>query len=417
MNRRFDIWLVALFTGGVLRCAVAGAAEDGVAPSNSSAPAGLQMRATILSSDNVFAISAPPVSMGFRGPVLYFVDQFRREFQRATKLEIGHLRYPITLLLGSSTNDLRVVGSCTAAVDGGVQEWIEIPDPDHASFDLLRAALAQAMVREWLRALPAPAARDNPPPQAPPAWLVTGLARHIGAGSRPQDFDSVHAQWRSGRLPLLADLLSAEPPAALQAPALQAVLADWLLDHPGEPLVALLRRLAGGTPWSATLVAETLYAHKKSVSLNEVWDLWQARAIREIRQVGVTTPGLVRMFREQLLIYPGDHALPMTEAWRGRTLEEALAWPITPAVKEALHNKARAIRMFSAGRDGALQRVTVAYAEILDAMAAGEANDKLRTMLARAEDERRQLEARAEHGELLRDPVAVTAPAGNQKKK
>ena len=191
-----------------------------------------------------------------------------------------------------------------------------MPDPDHASLDQLRTALAQAMAREWQRSLPT--APGNQPSQEMPAWLLAGVARHIGAGSRPEDFDAVHAQWRSGRLPLLTDLLSAEPPAVLQLPALQAVLADWLLDHPGEPFGALLRRLAGGTPWSATLVTETLYAQKKNASLNEEWDLWQTQAMREIRQVGVTTPEIVRAFREQLLIYPGDHGLPMADAWRGR---------------------------------------------------------------------------------------------------
>ncbi|MFZ4396893.1 MAG: hypothetical protein ACOYOU_14865 [Kiritimatiellia bacterium] len=407
MNRRLNIRQVAVLSGCILFYAVAPAATDAGTAPDSFVPAGLLSRATILSSDRVFAISAPPPTLGYRGPVLYFVDQFRKEFQRTTKLALGPVKYPITILLGSSTNDLRVTGTCSAMAGGDMQELIEVPDPEHANMDLLRTALVQAMVREVQRSWPS--ARDHPPPMEPPAWLLAGMARHIGAGTRPTDFDSVHAQWRSGRLPLLTDLLSADPPTALQHPALPAVLSAWLLDHPDAPLVALLRRLADGTPWSAELVAKTLYAQRTNVSLNEAWDAWQVSSMREIRQLGVTTPELVRAFRAQLLIYPGDHGLPMAESWRGRPLEECLAWPATPAVKNALLNKARAIRIYSAGRDGALQRVTVAYAALLEAAAAGEAKGKLHTMLEQAEEARRKLETRAQQGELLRDPVAETA--------
>ena len=406
---RFNLRQSAVRLGCWILLASACAALGEEAPVVRPSPADLLPRATIVSSDNAFEISAASSSMGFRGPVLFFVGQFRKEFLHSVQLDPGRVGHPILIRLGSSTNDLRVIGSFAPGVAGGEREWIEMPDPGHADLDLLRTALAQAILREWRRTLPG--APGPKPLQDPPAWLLAGIARHVGAEHRLEDLDGVHTQWQHGRLPSLAELLSTEPPAALQHPAMQAVLAAWLLEHPGGTVGAVLRRLAEGTPWSPELVAETMHAQKSIGGLGEDWDAWQVNAMREVRQVGVTTPGMVRAFRSQLLLYPGDSGLLVADSWRGRTFEECLALPATPEVRKALRDKAAAIRAFSAGRDGALQRVAVAYETVFDALAAGEASGKLRAMLAQAEAERRQLEERAEKGEMLHDPVAEAIPA------
>ena len=369
-----------------------------------SSPPDLLPRAALIASDNSVEVAAAPVSMGYRGPVLFFAGQFRRDFLRVTQLEAGRVEFPITICLGSRTNDSRVMGSFASGAAGVTRESIEVPDPEHADLDLLRTALAQAMVREWQRTLPA--APGAKPPQGAPPWLLAGLARHLGGEHRLDDLDLVHAQWQRGRLPPLKDLLANPAPVALQYPALQAVMAAWLLDHPGDWFSVLLRRLAEGISWSPALVAEALHAPRGVAGLGEEWDAWQVNAMREIRQVGVTTPGMVRAFRAQLLFYPGDCGLPAAEAWRGRAFSECLSWPQTPEWKDAVGSKAAAIRNFAAGRDGAMQRVAQAYVTFLEALAAGETPAQLRTLLAKAEEARRVLEERVGKGEVLHEPVA-----------
>ena len=335
-----------------------------------------------------------------------FASQFRKDFLRTTQMNLGRAEHPIAIGLGTSTNDSRVFGAFGPDLRGGVRDWIEIPDPDHADLDLLRTALAQALMREWMRALPSSTAASNSP-QDPPAWLLKGLARQIGAEHRLEDLDHVHAQWLHGRLPPVVELLTIPPPAALQHPALQAALAGWLLDHPGAPLNALLQRLVNGAAWSPVLVAEVLGALRNIAELNEGWDGWQANVFHEIRQVGVTTPGTTIAFRSQLLLYPGDYGLPMVEAWRGRTFSECLDWGLTPELNRVLRQKSQEVRLFSAGHDGALQQVAAAYAAFLDAFAKDGASDKVRALLIQAEASRKALEARAAKGEMLHDPVAV----------
>ena len=386
----------------LLVCTAVGAALGEDASMARPSSADLLPRATMVSSDGAFEISAVSASLGLRGPVMFFAGQFRKDFLHVTQLDPGRVEHPISIRLGGSTNDLRVMGSCVPSVAGGDREWIDIPDPTHADLALLRTALTQALAREWRRALPATA--DAKPPQDPPAWLLAGVARHIGSEHRLEDLDLVHTQWLHGRLPALAELLSAAPPVALQHPAMQAVLTAWLLDRPGDPLVALLRRLAQGTPWSAALVTETLVAPSSVGSLGEAWDAWQLQALHEVRQLGVTTPGMVRAFRAQLLLYPAGCGLPDAEAWRDRSMADCLVWPITPAVQEALRNKAVELRAYAAGRDGALQRVATAYVVFFEALAKGESSDQLRQLLAQAEAGLKQLETRAEKGEMLHDP-------------
>lgn len=417
MIARFMIRHAILRSGCVLLSAAAcmAGSEDAPAERPNLPPVGLLSRATITSSDNTFEVSAAPSSIPLRGPVLIFATAFRREFLRVTHLEGAHTGYPIAIHLGSSTNDVRVIGSCGAGATGGEREWIEIPDPQHADLDTLRTVLGQALVREWRRTLPP--AREARVLQDPPAWLLAGAARYAGGAHRLEDFDQVHEQWLRNRVPPLAELLFAEPDVALQHPALQAVLAGWLLDRPGGAFAALLRRLGERTPSSPMLVAETLHGKGDLAGLGREWDAWQVDALREIREVGATTPGMVHAFRSHLQLDPGDCGLPAAEAWRGRSFEECLGWPGTPEVKAALRSKAQEIRLFSAGRDGALRRVAGTYADFLDAFARGEPMEKLRAMLAQAEAGRAELEARAAKGEVLRDPVPVmTLPSDDGRK-
>lgn len=385
-----------LLCGALL--SVGGLAWGGESPADDLLP-----RASMTSSDGGFEVFAPSSRLGLRWPVLQFADRFGDEFFRVTRLARGRVEHPIVIRLGSDTNDLRVVSGTVPGLTGGEREWIELPDPDHADLDELRLALTHALVREWLRSQ---AINRRPLPE-PPVWLLAGMARYVGSGHRIADLDDVRMQWLRGRLPTLEEIFSGEPPVAARHPALQAVLADWLLNRPEEPFGALLRRVAEGAAWSPALLAEVLRRSRIS-ALEEDWDAWQVDVAHKIRQPGLTTPGTVQAFRAQLAIYPGDWGLPFADAWRGREPAECLGWPATPQTQAALRGKAGSIRLFAVGRDATLQRVAAAYGNFFEALAAGEDRDRLRNMLAQAEELRRQIESRAAKGEMLYNPISPT---------
>ena len=391
-------------TAAFLLAGVGLAQEEVVSPLDKLLP-----RAPMVSSDGAFEVFAPPPRAGFRWPVLQFADRFTDEFFRVARLARGRIAHPIIIRMGSDTNELRVHSGTVPGLVVGEREWIEIPDPEHADLDELRLALLRALIRDWLRGqMPAAARRQLP---LPPAWLLTGLVRQIGGGHRIEDLDLVHVQWLRGQQPTLTEIFSAgeEIPVTARQPAMLAVLSAWLLQQPEESFGPLLQRLAAGASWSPALLAAVL--HKRTVAeLEEDWDAWQASALREIRQPGLTTPALVSAFCAQLPFYPGDWGLPLPDGWRGRAPAECLNWPATPEVQAALRGKAATIRLFAVGRDVSLQRVAMAYGNFFDALAAGEERDRLRAMLSQAAEACCQLEGRAAKGEMLYNPASQTEP-------
>lgn len=403
--------------------AALGAAAFGVwaacATAGSTASAGAttrvrvgQLPAGIISNDGSILIAAAPSTLAYRTPVLTFVENTRRDFLHAARLEMPPLSQPIVVVLGDSTNDTRVTGSRASNPAGGEYERIDLPDPEHGDLDAFRAAVVRALVREWM--LAARPSDATAPSVRPPAWLLDGLARHIGRRQRQADIEAVHDQWACGRLPPPGDLLAGEPAGAMLHPALPAVVCAWLLDHPGDTLGTLLRRLAGGEVWTSGLVAACLRVRGDPAGLGEDWDAWQARAVCEVRQPGVTTPGVVRAFRAQVLIYPGDYGIAIPDAWRGRTFDECLSLPPSTALRAAVTDKAVRLQLFAAGRDGTLQRVAGAYALFLEAWARGEPRDELRALLTRANEAMGQLEARAAKGETLREPLVEPSGPDNR---
>lgn len=374
-----------------------------------SRPVDIRIPTAIASSDRCFQIAADEASQDFRLPVLTFCDTFRRNFLREARLELPPPAHPITVHLGDATNDTRVLRTRVSIESAGrPRERIEVPDPEHADLNALRVALAQVLAAEWEGSVAPPDGKTAP--AAAPDWFLSGLARHIGNTTRGEDFDLVYAQWSRGRLPPVSELLAAEPRPALSHPALAAVLAAWILERPGRPVAELLRGLAAGNAWSAEHAVRVLRGSDDPAGLNESWDAWLTAGARAVRQLGVTPPAVVALFRSQLLVYPADTGAPVSESWRGRTLTECIDAAPDGSMRDAARAQAMRIRLFAAGRDATLRRVADAYCAVLDGIAAGVAPEKLRVLLLQAEEMRKDMERRAAAGETLRDAVPDAPP-------
>ena len=409
-TRKWRFLAAAVALGAILPVATRSATNEesaatAVPPGRS---AGILVPAAITSSDRFFQISAVPASQDFRLPVLTFCDTFRKNFLRETRLELPVPAQSLTIFLGDATNDVRVLRARVTDLAGRPRERIEIPDPEHAGLDALRFALTQALVADWQQTVESQEGRQAP--VVPPDWFLSGLARHIGNTTRGADFDLVYAQWTRGRVPPVAELLAAEPGAAMRHPALPAVIAAWMLEHPGRPIADLLRSLAIGNAWSAEQTARSMRGDDDRAALSEAWDAWLTAGARAVRELGVTPPTVVNLFRAQLLLYPGDAGVAVSDSWRGRTLAECLEGPSSESLRTAARNQAMRIRMFAAGRDGAMRRVADAYAAVLDGMVAGVAPEKLRVLLSHAEEMRAELERRAAAGEVLREALPDARP-------
>ena len=359
--------------------------------------AAMEQTAPIFSQDGAVAVQASPRVTSYRMAVLSFADTCRRDVLRVVRQNAFAVVHPTLIVLGDATNDTRVLVT-RHAEDDVTYFRVEMPDPEHADLDALRTALTGALLNEWLHAL-APTNVAS----APPAWLAGGLARYTLRQYRSEDFDKVLEQWSRGRLPPVQELLNFETVVAAQHPAVPSVLVAWLVEHSGNPVENLMKRLAAGQAWTPELVGEALRGGKDLTALAQEWDAWLTSQARAIHEPGTTRPGVVRAFRAQLLLYPADSDISIEDGWRGRTFEECLALPDSLALRKALTKQALQIRMFATGHDGTLQRVASEYADFLGAFSQNTAREKLRPLLAKAEDDRKKMEQRADKGETLRE--------------
>ncbi len=370
----------------------------------------------IFSGDGLFAISAPPATAEYRAAVLTFAHTVQQGLEHDLRVTWPRPDHPIVIALGIATNDTRILAARLADSDGGGREQIEIPDPEHGDLDLLRACVTRALLRQWLRAAAANGASSGP--VLPPDWLILGISRHLGGQHRLDDADAVYAQWSRGRLPTARELLTAEPCAAMRDPAMQAVVAAWLLGQPNAVGGQILRRLSKGTPWTPALVATLVCgAVGDSLALDEAWDAWQLSSVRDVRQPGTTSAAVAQAFQSQLLLYPADYGIVTADGWRGRTFSECLDLPRTDALRDAVLAKARQLRLFATGRDTTLQHVAEAYAQVLDALASGAPTAVLKPRLAAADDACRQMMARIGQGGALRDPPPAVVPSVRERKR
>jgi len=370
-----------------------------------------QLPSRIVSTDGSLIVMAPSAALAYRAPVLSFIERTRYDLMHAVHLDARPLTHPMIVALGDDTNDTRVISMRATDSFSGEYTRVEVPDPEHADLDLFRAVLVRAFIHEWM--LSARPAKSTAPVTLPPSWLIDGLARHMGS-SRQMDVEAMHWPWLRGQIPPPSALLMNEPPVIMQDPALRHVVCAWILEHSENVMASLLMRLATGEAWTPLLVAQCLRNNGTLSDMDEDWEAWQTSAVYASRQPGQTSPGVVRAFRAQVLIYPGDYDIPMTDAWRGRTFEECLDLPLTPSLHAALLDKATRLQMFAAGRDVTLQGVASAYARFLTAFAGGESREQARRLLALAEEELAALEKRATNGEVLHDkPLESSKPSNS----
>jgi hypothetical protein len=224
----------------------------------------------------------------------------------------------------------------------------------------------------------------------------------------------VLARWSRGRLPAVWDLVAADAAETSRDPALAAQVAAWLLDQPGTVAAwdACLRHLAAGGPWDASAAGRIFLGNGDTVEMDENWDRWLVRRGLSVIEAGATPPGVVRRFRAQLLIYPADYGMCVTNAPGARMgLDELLSRPADPWTADVAAAKAAQVRGFAAGRDASFRTLAESYARVLDGFRTrtGAEAEPLASRWRAAERWRGAFEASAAAGETRRDPAGEAA--------
>ncbi len=355
--------------------------------------------APFYSSDGAIAVYAPLAKAAYRAPVLSFANQRRAELQRAFRLKLGTPACPLEIMIGNrSDGDTRVLTTRLLDPDGGLRERIELPDPEAADLDIFKRALGIALLRAWMVA----AGGTEESMRDLPIWLIDGALRHIDRDRRQADIDKTLLLWSRACLPPAAELFASDSVAARQEPAVAAVLAGWFIEKRAGVNVfeALLRSAATGTGWSPAEAARLLADTEDLAEFDRHVDNRFLTEGRVVVTPGVTSAGIVRRFRSNLLLLP---------TYFGKLKGNKRAWyPLSaiweyandPDIRRAASAQALKVKLAAIGRDGMLIAVADAYALFMERLAAGDNPDRLARLLDEAELMRGTLERVTAKGEV-----------------
>ncbi|MFO7937091.1 MAG: hypothetical protein R6V06_05740 [Kiritimatiellia bacterium] len=352
----------------------------------------------IHSGDGSVVIFSSQARRHYRGPVLIFVNRTKTLFQSGLNLKLGSDKCPLEIRIGDKSNgDRSVLTARVRDVNGGIRERIDLPDPEAADLNQFRRAVAVAFLRVWMleNGGTDKTMRDLP------SWLINGMMRFLQGKYRQADLDRTYLLWSHGCLPPAERLYSFNSFAAKEEPAVASVLTGWFLEKRGHAFKLMLKKTALGVEWSPQTAAAILVDGFQG-DFDRIFDLRMFALGRRVIQPGVTTPGIMSRFRSELLLFPSDYGMMFNKTNFVYTFRDAVRFSDRHAIKQAASEKALKIRAVTAGRDGALLALSEKYGRFLRALAGGENESDLLSMLRQAEAMRLDLEKSLEDGKILK---------------
>jgi len=122
---------------------------------------------------------------------------------------------------------------------------------------------------------------------------------------------------------------------------------------------------------------------------------------RVVAKPGLTTDGIVRRYRANLLLYPASFGKTLGQKRVWCSFQEAVTRSGDPNVRLSAAAQLGRVKVAAVGRDGMLLAVSEAYAAFLEALVRGAQEGELSRLLMEAEGMRRVLEQKAMRGEIL----------------
>ena len=116
-----------------------------------------------------------------------------------------------------------------------------------------------------------------------------------------------------------------------------------------------------------------------------MWDDWILRQKRVIYEPGILTPGLLRQFRSELVVFSGEYG-----AFSGGSngsvmqLEDLISRRKEPWVSAWARNKSARLRVLFVGRGEELGELAQDYCRFLDGLARRRSGQRLRKLLHEA---------------------------------
>ena len=260
------------------------------------------------------------------------------------------------------------------------------------TFLLLNALVTESFVQR---------AKQLPPADALPSvprWLWKGVSGNLFVETRAANSRTVLAAWESGRLDTVTTFLKRmnhsagkdERDATLRArdDAVAVLLTGWLESLPdrSKRFALLFDHLSKGQAVTVEWLVGNMETWGDVSALEIGWDMWMVRQRRKVFVPGKTEDIVVALFRQELLIFPGQYGIPLSTnlheqlTFRGLIGKRKAEW-----VPTLVSGKSASLQLLAVGRGKGFLQVVESYCAFLAALGEQRGEAELWRRLVEAE--------------------------------
>ena len=329
--------------------------------------------------------------------VARWADDVLNKLERTirSRMDFKNRDFRIKIFDGSGTSSGRV-GCSERFSEGKLDQSLLIESPDKVDWeDILE--LNCGLLLNGQIAVGASALRQRPVGKVP-AWLVVGLSHYIDPVLKSRDRRIVLNWRKSGKVPGFSEVLKwyVLPAGRSREKAVCTVAVAWLLTLPDaeERFDKIQAQLAVdgviSDEWIVSLIPDCK-------TVDDVQKLWLNRIENErmvISDPGQVFPDALESIKGELVICPGEGGVPSgTNLPPVIGLEALIGMKNLEWIRPFCMNKSTAIRLASVGGSSEVREVGEAYCAFMDVLRTSGRDNKLRSLLARADDMIQKLES------------------------
>ena len=327
-----------------------------------------------------------------------WIEDLAERYESVTGLELPRSRAPLIRVFFIEEEQAKPqILSASRIEDDVMTHSVTVLNYESGAVEQLMASMSQCLTEAILHS----ARRDRGSmvnALIVPVWLAEGIAQNLYAGQRKRNSEKMLAQWKEGRMIPLATLLG-DDQADLDPESLRmarGLLVGWLLSFGKD--AAMLGRVCDEALKDGRADSEDVIGLLMAEGVTDPgagWDMWMLRQDRMVYLPGGTTMNDLAWLKAQLLIYPADFGIRLSEDLPEKLVcEDMIALKDVKGLRDILETRFVEMQLKGAGKGDEFRGIVDAYCRFFDGVIKEKADWRLKGYLTDAENRLRDFEIR-----------------------
>lgn len=328
-----------------------------------------------------------------------WMEEIATELERKAGLNIPYGQGEIQAMITQSENSETGTVSFVKRHDGvGLVYTMRITNYDKADMEDILESVTMMYLRSLLEDRARKREGGSRIEVKAPEWLAQGLAQNLYPELKARNSDVTLAEWRKGKLKPISKYLDGEEEGVKRDDmrrSVRGLFVGMMFAQPGQEALfeKCFARIAEGGTVDAAWLAPNFPGCETLSDMDARWDEWVLKQKTIVYLPGVTRPEDVKWLKEQLLISPAVFGSAEDgEREKLLTLADLAENDVSKQVRDSMRNKARGMRIMSAGRSESFRDVVGSYCRFLDAVADGSKEETRKRLLNEAEEQLQKFE-------------------------